>query len=339
MRSLRCVFALPLFLIAFATSALAQQQNLTDAQRDDLAGPVKSVSSSVMYPGVSWQQPGGPTLVAPISCRDCEYDPDGIKTKSGQVVDGNFLGEIIQLVRDANGHVTDRFVENASTDELVRHEVVGPFGKAEQTIYQAGELYWRQTYSYDKYGHVTDWLTFDSTGKQISRTLTSTDKDGTVKETSVWGKDGELDWMQTFDPQTQVEQFTTFDRFGATNLTWTVASGKLISFWERPHSPSQFGDNFTEDAGNDTFENYNCHNDGRCDLSRVHYVYLDPKRHDPQSAEWRDSQGNLCFAAYYDYKIDSFRNWTYRRVWVWTPALGERTLYETDSRAISYWKK
>jgi len=38
-----------------------------------------------------------------------------------------------------------------------------------------------------------------------------------------------------------------------------------------------------------------------------------------------------------DYEIDAYRNWTHRTVWVWSKSLGERKLYETDSRVISYW--
>jgi hypothetical protein len=64
-----------------------------------------------------------------------------------------------------------------------------------------------------------------------------------------------------------------------------------------------------------------------------------PQKRNPISAEWRDSEGNLLFAAYYNYEMDSFRNWTYRQVWVWTPDLGDRALYETDFRGIAYWQK
>jgi hypothetical protein len=124
-------------------------------------------------------------------------------------------------------------------------------------------------------------------------------------------------------------------------LTWTVVAGRLASFWEAldSDSPSWFGDNFTKTEDNGDAENYACHNDGRCEVSRIHYEYLDREKRNPLSAEWRDSEGSLCFAVYYDYEIDSFRNWTHRRVWVLSPDLGERTLYETDARKISYWRK
>jgi hypothetical protein len=336
MRTAWYVFVL--FAIVSGSCASAQEPNRTDAQLDGFAGPVKSVSSNILRSSVKWQQPGGPTLVTPIWCRDCEYDSDGTKTKSGSVVDGKFFGEIIRLVRDANGHVTDRFATE-TLGLMARHDVIGPFGKTEQTLYIRGKLHSRRFFSYDGYGHVSESLSFDGTGKQVDRALTKTAKDGTVLERSVWGEHGELTWQQIYDPETQVEHFTTFDQTGKIKLTWTVIHGKLLSFWEPRESPSQFGDNFSEDVGDGNVEHYVCREDGSCELSRIHYEYLDPNKRNPISVEWRDSEGNLLFAAYYSYSIDSFRNWTYRQVWVWRPDLGDRALYETDFRGIAYWQK
>lgn len=339
MQLLRHVLALSFFFSASAISVLAQRPNPTDSQRDDLAGPVKSVSVTTAYSGIRWEQPGGPTLVLPVWCRECEYDSEGSRTKSGQTNNGIFQGEIIRLVRDANGHVTDRFVSNTSTGDMVRHEVAGSFGNTEQTYYKDGEPYLRQTFSYDQYGYMVDWFSFDGTGEQIAHVHTESDKDGAIKEKWAAGKDGQLDWRQTFDAKAQVESWTNFNQFSGVDLAWTVSSGKLSSFWELPDSPRQYGDNFTEDAGNDTSENYDCHHQGRCEVSRIHYEYLDPNKRNPRSAEWRDSDGNLRYGAYYEYEIDAFHNWIHRMVWVWSPTLGERTLLETDSRTITYWQK
>jgi hypothetical protein len=336
MRSLRQVLWLS-FLITLATHA--QELYRTDAQNDDLSGPVKSVSSKVERSSVIWQQPGGPTLLMPIRCMECDYDRDGSRTKSGAIVDGKFFGQIIQLVRDGNGQVTEQLVVNASTGQLDRHEVMGRFGKTEETDYVDGKVQCRGTFSYDEYGNMVEGLSFDSTGKQEGRVFTKREPDRTLKERSVWGKDGQLRYQQTLDSETKVEHFTTFDQFGRVKLTWTVVDGKLASFWEEPGPPSQFGDNFTETEGKSDAAKYACHNDGRCDVSHIHYEYLDPNGPNPLSAEWRDSDGNLQFAVYYDYEIDSFRNWTYRRIWVWSPDLGKRSLYETDARVITYWQK
>ena len=81
MRLLFCVFVLPVVVGVFVFSA--QGQNPTDAQRDELAGPVKSVLTSTNYSHIQWGKPDGPSLVTPVWCRDCEYSPDGFRTKEG----------------------------------------------------------------------------------------------------------------------------------------------------------------------------------------------------------------------------------------------------------------
>jgi hypothetical protein len=304
-----------------------------------LAGQVRSVSVAAANTDVVWQQPSGPTLVLPIWCWECEFDTDGNQTKSGRTYEGSFHGEITRLVRNANGHVTERHLVDASTGETTRDEMVGPFGETETSSYLHGDLQFRTVINYDKYGHRIESLTLDAGGNQESHSTFSTDKDGNNLEQWDWGKNDQLLYhvLHTFDPKSKIEHLTTFNQFGGVNLTWTVIDGKLESFWEPLDAPSQYGDGFTEDVGNDTSENYDCHGDGICEVSRIHYEYLDPKHRNPISAEWRDAAGNLRYAAYYQYEIDAFRNWTHRQVWVWSPAFGERKLYETDSRSITYW--
>jgi hypothetical protein len=338
MQFLLCILSLSLLLIAPIGSA--QEQPPTDAQRDGFAGPIKSVSTTIVTtPGVKWQPPGGPTMVMPILCRDCEYDPDGTKTTSGQFADGKFWGEIISLRRGADGLVTDRVITSTFTGEVVSHQVLGPFGKTAETMYMNGKEYCQQTFSYDQYGHMTEWLSLDSAGEQQSLLLATTTKDGIATEKAVWGKKGELQWRKTFDPETGEQRFTYFDGYGNLKLTWRFANGKVLSFWEPSDSPRQFGESFSQSKGNGDVDLYQCHDVGLCDRSRVHYEYLDPPKRNPTSAEWRDSDGNLLFAAYYEYEIDSFRNWTHRRVSVWESDQDKRTLYEEDSRTIDYWQK
>ena len=339
MRLLRHAVTLAVLFSGLCLSALGQQQSLTDVQRVDLAGPVKSVSTETTRTDVVWSQPGGPTLAIPIWCQECEFDPNGNRTKFGQMIDGRFQGEIIHLLLDGQGHVTERIAEDASTGETTRREIVGPFGNTEEFHYRNGELQSHVIFTYDPYGHRIDWLTSDGAGNQQGRTVVNTDKDGNHTEQWDWGKEGELllHVRQTVDPKTQTEQFTSFDASGGIKLTWTVKDGKLSSYWQLPGSPSQYGDGFSENIGNDTFATYNCHSDGTCERARIHYVYLDAKRRNPQSVEWRDESGELLCGAYYEYEIDAHRNWTHRVIWVWSRSLGERKVYEIDSRTISYW--
>src|SRR5579871_1447397 len=105
-------------LVAVAPLGLAQGKTQTEAQQDGLAGRVKSVATLVERSNVEWQQPSGPTLVFPLVCHDCEYSADGYRTRSGEVVDGKFLGQTMTLQRDANGHVTEIVGNDAVTGDV-----------------------------------------------------------------------------------------------------------------------------------------------------------------------------------------------------------------------------
>jgi hypothetical protein len=315
----------------------AQTPKRTDAERMGFAGAVQTVSMVTDRSDLVWDEPDGPALVDSTSCFECEFDRDGNQIKSGRIIDGTFYGEVLHLLRDGQGHVIERIAENPSTRGVVRHEFDGPFGKTEELTYGNGELQNRVLVTYDGYGHMSESLTLDSAGKQTNRTQVSTDKDGNYSEQWNWGKEGEFGGhtRQTVDAVNDLTQFTSFDESGSVTLTFTFVGDKLAFFWERPESSGQLGDNFV--AGeNGTFDNYDCHS-GSCTRSRVHYVYLDPKDRNPESAERSDASGNLLYAVYYEYEMDSHRNWTRRKVWAWSTKLGDRKLYESDSRSITYW--
>jgi hypothetical protein len=342
MKTLPCILSMSILMVCTASSA--QEERKTDAQKDGLVGPVKSVSTLVTMSSVKWQQPGGPTIVQPVWCRDCSYDQDGNKTISGQIVDGNFLGDLIDIRRDSNGHVTDRTVTNAANGQVRVHQMVGPFGTTEETDYYSGtgNVTAQQTFSYDQYGRIHDWLSLDGDGKQLSNCITTHAKDGTLTEQSCFDKNNQPNWLQTYDPDRDLEHFTVFDESGAVRLTWTRSQGKVIAFWEQPgpHAQSQFGENFSEFEDSGNAENYSCHPIGQCDIAHVRYQYLDPaKKRNPISAEWRDADGHLVVAAYCEYELDSAGNWTHRKVWVASSEQSDRALYEEDSRTIASWQK
>jgi hypothetical protein len=156
-----------------------------------------------------------------------------------------------------------------------------------------------------------------------------------------WGKNGELvlHYTQTFDPKTQIENFTSFNENGSVKLAWTIIGGKLSSYRHLPSEKPEYGDGFTENEGPGTKRTYNCHGDSTCDEALVHYEYADERKLHPRNVEWRDPAGDLKLAAYYEYEFDAFGNWTTRKIWVWSAELGERQLYETDTRALTYWSK
>jgi len=334
---LRIVFLVYLILANFAQ---AQQQPKTEASIDGFLGPVRSVSSHVEMSGAKWEQPGGPGLMFPILCRDCSYDPDGTRTRSGQFTeDGKFIGEDIALVRDFGGKVIERTFTEVLTGETSRHEWLGPFGPTETDWLQNLTPIRRQTSSYDGQGRLAQRLSFDAEGNQVEEFEIRTAEDGTMLDQSVRGTDGQLTWRQTYDPRTDFQSFETFDATGAVKLAFTFVQGKVGSFWAESDQSNQFGSSFSTNRGNGDCERYSCRADGSCDIAHIHYEFLDSAKRMPRSAEWRDSDGKLFYAAYYEYELDSQQNWVKRTIQIRTPEVPERTLYETDTRTITYWNQ
>jgi hypothetical protein len=336
MKSLRRLGSATLLLLT-AVVAHPQQAGKIDAQTDGFAGPVKSVSTSVARAGIDWHQPDGPTIYEPIFCHECEYDADGTRTKLGQTTNGQFNGEVFKLIRDSTGRVAEEFCYDAQTSEVEAHQLMGPFGFTEEDLYIGGKQSSREIRSYDEAGHLVESQAFDTKDELVHQIDDRFDRDGNRTEEKATVKDGKLEWLLTEDPRIDSTRFEHFNESGALALDWTTEGGKLISFWEAPDSPRQMGDGLSDWDGHGNATNFACKSSSQCDVSRIHYVYFDDKKRLYQSAEWRDSDGNLRYAAYYAYEFDSNDNWTRRTVSVVTPELTDRTLYETDTRTITYW--
>jgi len=318
-------------------ACLPQKTLQTEAEKDGFAGPVKAVSTVVTSFQVQWQQPDGPTLALPVFCHVCEYDPDGTRTRNGQTTDTGFTGENIQLTRDGKGKVIERRGIDAMTGELFREETLGPYGVTQEKNYNHGALSSSQIRHYDENGNLSEWLCFDAKGNLSDRTHYTTTKSGDTTEETNWDSKGQMKWQKLYDPVTDTDSMVTFDDAGVLKLSVVAVKGRVTSFWKQSEEPREFGDSLNWFKGDGNAESARCHAGGSCDRSLIHYEYQDPPHRNPTSAEWRDDQGRLLYAAYAEYEEDQYRNWTHRKVWVIGPDLPERTLYEEDSRVIVYW--
>ena len=184
---------------------------------------------------------------------------------------------------------------------------------------------------------MSDWLSWDLIGNLTDRTHYTTAKNGDVTETTNWDGSGQMRSRQLYDAATDTFTISTFDDAGVIKLTLVAVQDRVTSFWTRSQETRQIGDSICWFKGDGNAESTHCHPDGNCDRSLIHYEYLDPPHRNPRSAEWRDASGTLLYAAYFEYEIDQFRNWTHRKVWVKGPDLLDRKLYEEDSRVIVYW--
>lgn len=331
------VLLFPLLMLTTLVTT-AQTEHKTQAQLDHFNGPVHSVSTQTVITASKWRQPSGPSLIMPIGCMDCEYDSEGNRIRSGQErPDGTFVGENIEIVRDDHGRVIER-TRIATDGKVIEQEKDGPFGPVEE-VYFTGPIA-RSTKTYDRFGNVSDWRSFDASGQQVSRSIVRTNPDGQWTERATWGEDGQLQYRETYDPETDFQRFESYDDSGAVRVTFTFSHNQVQTFWEASDEPNQFGDNIYANLGNGNFDSFSCHKQGTpCDVTHVHYTYADSAHQLPATAEWRDGLGNLQYSTWCEYQFDDQHNWTKRTVWVLSPEIPNRTLYETDTRTITYWTK
>src|ERR1700675_2238483 len=116
--------ALAIFFLGLSLDA--SEPKLTDARSDGLFGPIRSVSAREERAQIEWHQPDGPSVALPVSCQECEYDLDGNRIKTEQIIDGEFRGDVVRFLRDSTGKVIERIAENYK-GEMYRREVIGPY--------------------------------------------------------------------------------------------------------------------------------------------------------------------------------------------------------------------
>jgi hypothetical protein len=333
MRSLPVVLFL---IIVGTTAAMAEKRPQTEAERDGLIGSVHSVvmtDQTILFkldPADTW-------VVQGILSGSEEYDRNGYQTKIGNdQANGEFLGEINQFVRDANGRVIERTIRTLPAHDLIEHDVYGPFGLVESTFFSSGEPTLVHTVHYDQLGNVLDESTIDGNGKPMGRTVYRRDSKGAWTERTMWIQ-GVLHSFETYNPESDFQRYEQYDKSGNVITTFTHSKSRVQTYWSASTDPDG-GTTVVDDLDNGDTRTTFCHNQGRtCDGRTRHAVYMDLAKHNPIMTEIFSDGGTPLVRAFYEYQIDEHENWTTRKVWVQPRQQGERTLYETDSRTITYW--
>jgi len=333
------VFTTVLAILLLATGISASEERTTDARRDGLIGPVRSVSVRQELQKVDWNQNDAKVGVIAVSCYECEYDREGSRIRSGGLLDldGKLRGNFVQIVRHEK-RVTERIEENDKGD-VIRREVVGPYGITEQINYQEGEMISRSTWDYDQNGHVTEFFQYGQDGVVIGSSFATSDASGDIKEQWDYGPKGvfQLHFVQTFNPQTDISTFTSFNENGSAKVTFTTKGTRVLSYWQQTNEKNVFGSVFWRDRVGRALVTHNCNPDGTCD--EIASYFPDETTNRVSRAEWHDPAEILRLAFDYEYEFDSLGNWTKRTVWVWSPELGERKLAEVDFQTLTYWNK
>lgn len=204
----------------------------------DLSPPRKRRPNSTGISKTLRSYPGG-------SCRECDYDREGHRIKSGELVEGEFRGDSFRFLRDENGKVMEKVVENYK-GEVYRREVLGPFGITLGEDFENGILKSRRFWSYDGSGHLTNYFSYDQDGAIAERSERATDASGNLKEQWDYRRDGSfsLHFIETADPRTDTWTFTSFNENGSVKLTFTTRGTKVLSFWREPGKDLVFGSIF-----------------------------------------------------------------------------------------------
>jgi hypothetical protein len=249
---------------------------------------------------------------------------------------GEFLGQASQFVRDADGRVVERTIRQLPSQDVIEHDVYGSFGLVESTSFSSGKPTFKHTVSYDQAGNVREDVTLDGDGKPIFRTLFRRNPDDVWTERTTWLR-GVLHSHETYDPDTDFQRYEEYNESGDVTTTFTHRHDRVESYWSASKDANG-GTSMIDSLDNGDTRSSRCRNlDRTCEGRTRHGVYRDEARHNPSMTEIRSDDGKLLVRAYYEYQMDGHENWTSRKVWVQLGEQGERTLYETDSRTVTYW--
>ena len=272
-------------LLATAVSAKATEK--TDAQRDGLFGPIRSVSTIEETRQVELHFQESPLSVIPVLCRECEYDSDGNRIRSGQVLEGRFQGEIVRIVRDQNGKISEKIYENANGD-VYRRDVLGPYGVMDSKGYAGGKLISHTTWSYDEKGRLFEFHSYDQDGVQVSSGYATNGSGEHNREQWDYGRENlfQLHFVETYDPKTDFWTFTNFNEDGSAKAAVTTIRSPVHSYRQAASETNVFGSSFFMDPEGKEQKAYRCHPDSSCD--EITTFFVDEARHHVARQEWHD---------------------------------------------------
>jgi hypothetical protein len=308
----------------------------TDAQRDGLSGPVKSVSKIQHLSHVKPDpEPDVLSVLFWTPCADeCDYDEYGNRTRSGEIVNSEFHGQSTRYVRDAAGNVIEQVQEN-DKGQPVHRVLLNRFGPTEEMTFVDGHWQTALLNHYDTKGNVVESQTFDPQGALSTRRDMVYDDAGLVLEEWDRGPETFLHFVHTYDRRTKLETWTNFHEDGSVGLTFTVLDNKVLSYWQPPGSKSEIGSAFFMDTGPKKRESRSYNSDGS--FKRLETTFLDDHKRNARRIESYDEANELKAAADYEYAFDAFGNWVKRTAKVWTAGSGRSEVYEVVERKITFW--
>ena len=293
MRTLRFVLSL---VIIGAAAAEAENKAQTEAQQDGLNGLVHSVSMTnqeILFE----LDPSGAWVIQYAPSENVEFDSKGYRTKVGRsdVTSGEFRGQMSQFVRDANGLVIERTMTQLPSQDVIEHDVYGPFGLVEATNFSSGKPTFQHTISYDQQGNVREDSTMEGDRKPIFRTLYRRNPDGAWTERTTWLR-GELHSHETYNPDADFQRYEEYGESGDVTTAFTYRHNRIESYWSRLND-AKGAISLINTLDNGDTVTWGCHNENlTCDGHTRHGVYLDDARHNPIMIEIFTDDGRCVWS-------------------------------------------
>ena len=272
------------FLIAIPLAGAGKQ---TDAEGLGFVGPVQSVSTTTQTFMREPSQPGGPTIIYPLFCVNCEFDRNGNQIGS---TTGN---QQQRTIRDAQGRVEEQTGENENGEVTWREvRTYGP-STMHSEDYRDGSLFRTTEFTYDGPGNVVESSTYLPDGTVESQSWNKFDERGNLIEFVQEGP-GKLysHAVQTYDPHTgHLQSLMSLNRDGSMRLWTTVNDTTVLSYWQQSGDESTYGSDVC--FGDDSKTMRDCREykwDGT--YSAVHYDFTDRARHNPLKAVLSDARAS-----------------------------------------------
>lgn len=208
-------------------------------------------------------------------------------------------------------------------------------GASEVKTFRNGDLFLRETRSYNEQGNLLESMDYDPAGDVQSRVTYGYDEKGRTTEWQVWGPGHKFSvhMADRFDEDGDLVQRTYFDESGKAVTAFSLSRGKLISHWQA----ADCGCSHEVGVGVDNVTYfYKTQRDGSLETTVQDHPHT-RSNIEPTDAERFSGNDTLLEKLAFSYEWDSQGNWTKRVVSAWDPKSDSMIAIEEDVRVLTYY--
>lgn len=208
-------------------------------------------------------------------------------------------------------------------------------GASEVKTFCNGNLFLRETRSYDGQGNLVESVGYDPAGEVQSRVTYGYDENGRTTEWRVWGPGHKFSvhMADRFDEDGDLVQRTYFDESGKAVTAFSLNRGKLTSHWQA----ADCGCSHEVGVGvDDVTYFYETQPDGSLETTVQNHPHT-RSNIELTDAERFSGNDTLVEKLTFSYERDSQGNWTKRVVSAWDPKSDAMIAIQEDLRVLTYY--